>query len=1105
MPSPTHSPHYDAIALQKLRRSLSRSPSKPTRIQLNTRSSGGSPNSPLSPLDVVRAVSPVLAKENQHIGSWSPLAEPRTTARPKFALRRVAPFRSSPRLNNAGRSPIRRVLSDSSNQGNVTPSISRRNSGDENDSSSSSDKSPEQPKFRAKTPALLPPRREDPPPTFDFSQTNPNTFATMAEHFTPARSSPLKRIDGRINLDQPNFGTPAKRRSLHGSSDFDIFAQSFTSNPSEPEPKKSLEIESATPFGSPAIRRVASTRKSTSHRQTPAPPKHRFSLDFSSNMSNENTTPQPTAQKSRQRMSLDSSFLLGQQQESPFVKPAPKPERPSAIFGRSTALSRSTAYGQPHPLSNALTASSSGSSLTDSSPHQQFAAPMAPRKYQHSFAKSLPLGVPRPQESFSSQDTQSSFDTPDLYKFAKPNPNAFMSTGVISKRHKNLDAPTEPVYQMPDTPSKRASFPPIGGSPFPTSGLKKISRPKLDFGISNTPAGFPRQEVMFPSISRAGGLSRQKSFVSDDSNGSPTHPQDSQSSADELPPTPTKPAGNKEKQNSLRSSLFGRRTSLNPDTFVPPGAVDISGSKDDDCKYLELSSLSEEDEDGTPPSSQESESATSTPTISPSHISLRRSNAAFVNMSKVKKRRTGSPLLQHYRLADANGSPVVAPPNSFDQDEPSLPHTPLDSFTPPDPSRLSISAGQSKWGNSSFSSSTMSQVSFPPATPTAQRDYQFPFKHMGSSVFVQGVTQNDVDTSLAARFTDVVSYGNGEFSQVFRVEGRIDNPLAPSQGASQGRVWAVKKSKKPFTGSKDREKKYREVEILKALKGNDHILSFVDDWESKGYLYIQTEFCEDGNLRDFMIRHGAKGRLDDFRIWKILLELSIGVKHIHEQGFIHLDLKPANVLIDFEGVLKIADFGLASTWPPPEGIDGEGDREYMAAEILQGRYDKPADVYALGIMILEIAANMELPSYGDGWQRLRHGNLANIPSLTFSSASTLSRDEEGDPISPSKNFGSDDSNPPSDDSQLSDMHTRRPHQAPQFMVEPEDDWSLESVVIMMMQEFPENRPTIGQVYNFPGVQWVSQRRRAGATIYEGPFGPADDQLGVDNDVDMMDV
>ncbi|KIW05685.1 hypothetical protein, variant [Verruconis gallopava] len=1048
VPSPTHSPHYDAIALQKLRRSLSRSPSKPTRLQLTTRSPAASANNPppLSPYDVVRAVSPVLAKDSQHMASWSPLAEPRTIQRPKFALRRVAPFRSSPRLNNAGRASIRKVLTDTSNQGNLTPSLSRRNSGDENDSSSSSEQSPEA-KTGAKTPALRTPRPDEAPPSFDFSQTNPSHLATMAEHFTPAKSSPLKRVDGRISLDQPNYGTPAKRRSLHGSSDFDIFSHSVTSLPSESEPTRASEPEPATttPFGSPALRRSSSTRKSALLRQTPAPARNRYSLDFS----NENATPLPAAQKARQRASLDSSFLLGPQQESPFVKPA-RPAPTSVVFGRSSALSRSTA-GQPHPLSNALTASSasSGSSLADSSPsNTAFAAPSAPKKYQHSFAKSLPLGVPRPTESFSSQDTQSSFETPDLYKFARPNPNAFMSTGVISKRNRNLDVSNEPVYQMPDTPSKRASFPPVTASPFPSSAFKKIGRPKLDFGVptspfvatAHTPGGYPKAEIMFPPISNA-GLARKTSFMSNDGEnltGSPSAPNDSQSSADELPPTPTKPAGKKEKENSLRSSLFGRRTSLNPDTFVPPSAAPAGSSTEDGDR---------------PPSSNGNEG-----------------------------RRT--------------------------------PHTPLDSFTPPDPSRLSISAGQSKWG-ASLNSSTVSNSLFPPATPTAQRDYQFPFANNGMAPNVQGVTQNDVDTSLAARFNEVVLYGNGEFSQVFRVEGRIENPLAPSQQSMRGGVWAVKKTKKPFTGPRDRERKYREVEILRALKGNDHIISFVDAWESKGHLYIQTEFCEDGNLRDFTMRHGAKGRLDDFRIWKILLELALGVKHIHESGFIHLDLKPANVLIDFEGVLKIADFGLASTWPPPADIDGEGDREYMAAEVLQGRFDKPADVYAIGIMILEIAANMELPSYGEGWQRLRHGNLANIPSLTFSSASTLPRTEDGDPISPSK-LGSDATNPPSDDSSASNESTlpqttiasRRPFDLanpPNFMVDPEDERSLESVVVLMMQEDPDRRPTIEQVYQFPGVRWVEKRRRAGATIYEGPFGPGDEVLMGDGDVDMMDV
>src|SRR4051794_25524734 len=115
-------------------------------------------------------------------------------------------------------------------------------------------------------------------------------------------------------------------------------------------------------------------------------------------------------------------------------------------------------------------------------------------------------------------------------------------------------------------------------------------------------------------------------------------------------------------------------------------------------------------------------------------------------------------------------------------------------------------------------------------------------------------------------------------------------------------------------------------------------------------------------------------------------------------GFIHLDLKPANIFIDWEGVLKIGDFGLASTWPAPPHIDGEGDRHYLGPEVLSGRFDKPADVFALGVIMCEIAGNIVLPENGSSWQRLRSGDFTEIPSLTWSSESSLNRDSKGEPI-----------------------------------------------------------------------------------------------------------
>ena len=76
---------------------------------------------------------------------------------------------------------------------------------------------------------------------------------------------------------------------------------------------------------------------------------------------------------------------------------------------------------------------------------------------------------------------------------------------------------------------------------------------------------------------------------------------------------------------------------------------------------------------------------------------------------------------------------------------------------------------------------------------------------------------------------------------------------------------------------------------------------------------------------------------------------------------IHLDLKPANVFITREGRLKIGDFGMASLWPRPvstspagpeaslrairTAFEREGDKQYLAPEVLQGRYGKAADMF----------------------------------------------------------------------------------------------------------------------------------------------------------------
>ncbi|KAF2108619.1 hypothetical protein BDV96DRAFT_652560 [Lophiotrema nucula] len=1041
LPSPTHrhSYHLEGFSsIQQLRRSLSRSPSKPSRFHLRTGNSN-SPGSPISPLALARAFSP---KPVQDTTSDSPTATPAPAASKKrFTLRRSAPFRSSPRTRTASKSP-RRALAESTDQGNASPFAGvRRTSGEENmPSRRPSDEYVE--KFGTEQ---KPPMRfdlNDEPIKFEFARSRPESNAPGANIFLPQKSSPLKRSDGVMNLESYHVNSPLpKRRSLHGASfgaDFDIFDHGPSPRTSSEEQQRPHDVDYS--FSSPAVKSQSPLRKGNSLRKSTLSqrygpnanrPKPAFDGEFA--------IPGPAASKTRNRMSLDSALAYGVgNNHTPF---------------RAMPVLRGGAGGhQPHPLSNALTPSSSTSSMADHSPtytptHTPPHAPptAAPRK--HVFSRSLPIGANRPQPSHDSQSSEGSFETPMAYKTAKPNPAAFLSTGLLSKKNRNAEEPAAGAvhtYVMPDTPSKRNSFPPVTASSpsFSRSIFGEPSQPRHEFGTPSTPFSFHASKMSNESFNKGGSIfgslgnnhQRRSSFASidgDDNAHSPTanHMTDSQSSNDDMPPTPTKAndgSGRRSKESSLRRRTFKQRTALAADTFAQPAD-------------------------------------SATPSID-------------------------IPQPMNTQSASLFGS---------------SPHTPQESFVP-DASRLSISGTRRE--SLPFNTSIGSN-SFPPATPTTPREHSSYFGNtLPIAAPIVGLTQNDVDTSLTSRFDSYSFIGNGEFSTVYKAENAAKKRLnfstpPPSQ------VFAVKKTKKPYTGPQDQAKKLREVEILSVLRGHEHVLRLEGHWEHKQHLYIQTEYCENGNLMDFLQQAGEKSRLDDFRIWKILLELTSGVKHIHDNGFIHLDLKPANILIDWEGVLKIGDFGLASSWPAPANIDGEGDRHYLAPEALSGRYDKPADVYALGTVMCEIAANIILPENGTSWQRLRSGDFTELPSLTWSSESSLNRDLHGEPITEPENVTNNDDPL---------RFIRIPSAArlpdglidpPSFMIDPDNNDSMDKLVKWMMNQDPDHRPTIDQVYHSYGCQWVEQRRRAGATVYEGNWGPADDVLDhFDHpEVDMADM
>lgn len=222
----------------------------------------------------------------------------------------------------------------------------------------------------------------------------------------------------------------------------------------------------------------------------------------------------------------------------------------------------------------------------------------------------------------------------------------------------------------------------------------------------------------------------------------------------------------------------------------------------------------------------------------------------------------------------------------------------------------------------------------------------------------------------------------------------------------------------------------------------------------------------------------------------------------------HLDMKPANILITFEGVLKIGDFGLAQSCVEAESVDVEGDREYMAPEMLKGKAGQSADVFSLGLMTLETAANVVLPDNGPTWIALRSGDLSEVPSLTWTPSIEVERDASGNPTEAARSDELDMDKKYSAGNLFGSFKRSELQQPPDFMVEAFHPSSLDSVVRWMTSQEPGDRPLIEQVLQLEGLRWVAERRNAPATVYEGNWGPVElfpVSIAVDGDTEMTDV
>ena len=146
-------------------------------------------------------------------------------------------------------------------------------------------------------------------------------------------------------------------------------------------------------------------------------------------------------------------------------------------------------------------------------------------------------------------------------------------------------------------------------------------------------------------------------------------------------------------------------------------------------------------------------------------------------------------------------------------------------------------------------------------------------------------------------------------------------------------------------------------------------------------------YYANGDLLDYL----SKLEQDNFSFstefyWDILFEMLIGVYFFHQCGYLHLNIKPSNFLVDDKGYIKLSDFGLSQRKVDLNDIDDifEGDSAYISPEFFNRKspseIDEKSDVYSLGLSFLEILAKIDLPKNGKLWRTMRAYEMFSIPN-----------------------------------------------------------------------------------------------------------------------------
>jgi serine/threonine-protein kinase len=247
-----------------------------------------------------------------------------------------------------------------------------------------------------------------------------------------------------------------------------------------------------------------------------------------------------------------------------------------------------------------------------------------------------------------------------------------------------------------------------------------------------------------------------------------------------------------------------------------------------------------------------------------------------------------------------------------------------------------------------------------------------------------GAPQGHALVTLDGRYTIVARIASGGMGEVFRAR---DTVLA--------RDVAIKVLHRSLAGDQAFVDRFRTEARAAAGLSHSNIVA-VFDWGSvDGIYYMVMEHVRGQSVRALANR---QGRLEPAQTAEIVRQTLQALDHAHRQGIVHRDIKPENMLVTTDGVVKVADFGLARAYA--EGRQTQagtvtGTVQYLAPEQIRGEPADPrSDLYSLGIVSYELLTG-KLPFTGETAMSIAYKHLSGRVPMPSATVPTIPADLDG--------------------------------------------------------------------------------------------------------------